>query len=433
MGVTRVQIGIQHTNDRILTRIKRRCTAADSIRAMKLLRDNGFKVDVHLMPDLPKPFTAKFEEENFARLNTKGLHYTKDDIDWSFDSIGEDERMFNEVFRTEAYQPDQVKIYPCEVMDWTGIKKSFENGTYVPYGSIDPDQESNPLIEMLIRIKSDFPEHIRINRLIRDIPEEYVLGGIKDANGRQRIEQMMRKKGLKCKCMRCREIKKAKINPDEVTLKINKFRAGGGDEYFLQYVTKDNQLVGFLRLRISPDSGTHTTYMRDGSVHEKKVIFPELVNVAMIRELHVYGEAVQVNRDVAGTEAPRSQQHVGYGTRLLRNAFILAKKLGYEKMSVISGEGVKPYYRRFGFYDGKNYLLKDLTEEITEMYVQEYDMDQFIETEPKIITGTGTGTGTDTGTETEDHTKLNEITIISLLIIVMVFIAILIEFIHSLI
>lgn len=392
MGVTRVQLGIQHTNDRLLTRIQRRCTADDGIRAIKALKDNGFKVDIHIMPDLPKPFTDSFVIDNRSKLNSANLIFTKDDIDWSFDSVGEDRKMFEEIFHSDRYVPDQVKIYPCEVMDWTDIKKDFEEGTHVPYGTITPDQKTNPLIELLISAKADFPEECRINRLVRDIPEGYVLGGIKDAGGRQRIERMMKDRGLKCNCMRCREIKKKKVNPDDVALKITHFKASGGDEYFLQYVTAKNELVGFLRLRVSDDAGQHVTYRRDGSIRKKTVTFQEVVGVAMIRELHVYGEAVEVNRNKkpsvptqdAGADPDvsaaftRSQQHAGFGTRLLRNAFILSKLLGYKKMSVISGEGVKPYYRRFGFRDGQHFLLKDLLEENTDAYDADFTMEQII-------------------------------------------------------
>jgi hypothetical protein len=243
--------------------------------------------------------------------------------------------------------------------------------------TIKSDQVSNPLIELLIQLKSIFPEECRINRLIRDIPEEYVLGGIKDAGGRQRIERMMKLRGLKCSCMRCREIKKVKVNPADVRLKITKFKASGGDEYFLQYVTVTNDLVGFLRLRVSPDSGKCTTYRRDGSVHEVKTIFPELVDCAMIRELHVYGEAVAVNRSKESSTI-RSQQHAGYGAKLLHNAFILAKTLGKNKMSVIPGEGVKAYYRRYGFVDGKHFLFKNMLDFNVSDYVADFTMDQII-------------------------------------------------------
>jgi histone acetyltransferase (RNA polymerase elongator complex component) len=433
MGTTRVQLGIQHTNDRILRRIQRRCTADDGIRAIKMLKDQGFKVDIHLMPDLPKPFTFDFEEKNKTRMNDPQLQYTVDDIDQTFESVTEDRLMFEEVFHSDRYQPDQVKIYPCEVMDWTDIKKDFENGIHVPYGTIKENQTTNELIELLISVKTDFPEECRINRLIRDIPESYILGGMNDPGGRQRIERMMKQRGVECKCIRCREIKKKKINHDDVRLKITHFTASGGDEYFLQYVVQTtNELIGFLRLRVSSDSG----YIVDKNQLKRKLVFDELVGAAMIRELHVYGETVQVSvnqnqhkckdenikkqsdqkqsdhepsdrepsdrepsdrepsdrepsdrepsdrepsdrepsdrepsdrepsdrepSDREPSDRERSKQHQGYGTRLINNALALAQSLGFDKITVISGEGVKPYYRRFGFVDGRYFLSKNL-------------------------------------------------------------------------
>ena len=356
MGVTRVQLGIQHTNDRLLTRIQRKCKAIHGINAIKMLKDCGFKVDIHLMPDLPKPFLPEFEKNNKLLLNSDKLRFTKDDIDWLFDSIGEDLKMFNIVFYSGEYMPDQVKIYPCEVTDWTGIKTDFENGSHIPYGTRNTEGTENPLFELLIYVKSNFPEYCRINRLVRDIPEGYILAGTSDTNGRQMIENLMKQRGLKCSCIRCREIKKKKVDISKTSLKISKYRASGGDEYFLQYVTDADELIGFLRLRISDNAG----------MIKNCIAFQELVNTAMIRELHVYGEVVQVNRTGQTISEPTifepvlSQQHTGFGTRLMQNAIYLAHTLGYKKISVISGEGVKPYYKRFGFYDGEYFMLKNI-------------------------------------------------------------------------
>lgn len=353
IGCTRVQLGIQHTNDRILTRIKRRCTANDGIRAIKNLKNAGFKVDIHLMPDLPKPFTEEFVKKNIHRLNSKQLIYEVSDIDWSFDSINADNIMMNTVFHGTEYCPDQVKIYPCEVMDWTEIKNDFDKGCHVPYGTNDEKASSNPLIELLINVKSNFPQYCRINRVIRDIPDNYVLGGFKDSGGRQRIERIMNSRGLTCKCIRCREIKKQKIILP-LHLDTIHYKASDGDEYFLQYVTDDNKLIGFLRLRISNDSGIFTNKKRTN------VVFDELTDCAMIRELHVYGETVNVSNK--NTNSDRSQQHTGIGKKLVADACNLARTHGYHKISVISGVGVKPYYRKLGFYDGMYFLLKDIYE-----------------------------------------------------------------------
>lgn len=375
MGVTRIQLGIQHTNDRMLERVQRQCSSKTSIDSIKLLKDSGFKVDMHLMPDLPKPFTKEFMKKH---PNTRNIEITKDDIDWSWDSVGEDLKMFNEIFHKTSYCPDQVKIYPCAVMDYTKIKDDFDKGLHVPYGTLNTNfkhnpkmdflkNEDNPLIELLINVKSRIPPYVRINRLIRDIPSSYILGGISDTSGRQRIEKVMKNRHKKCNCIRCREIKKKKVNQDDVKLEILQYTASDGFEYFFQYVTKDDELVAFLRLRLSKSAG----------YYNGKIIINELVNTALIRELHVYGETVQVNRVSEATirsdnksNVDRTQQHVGYGSKLLNHAFAFAFLKDYKRISVISGEGVKPYYRRFGFYDGEYYLIKDLND------IKMYDLPQ---------------------------------------------------------
>jgi len=370
-GVTRIQLGIQHTNNRVLNRVQRACSALTSIYAIELLKNCGFKVDIHLMPDLPKPFTKDFEEKNIRKLTSHqqvDLTFGKDDIDWKFDMVKEDQYMFDETFHTDRYAPDQVKIYPCEVMDWTGIKDDFERGLHTPYGDIKKDQKTNPLIELLINTKSKIPNSVRINRLIRDIPESYILGGISDMGGRQRIEKMMKDKGLKCGCIRCREIKKKKIDINKTKIRITRYNASGGHEYFLEYITDNNELIGFLRLRISSNTGYHLNRQtpKDGqhnifdetNIKNKNIVFEELIGRATIRELHVYGDALKVNNN---DNKVNSQQHLGFGTRLLHHAFVLADSLGYNKLSVIPGEGVKQYYMKFGFYNGKYFMLKETT------------------------------------------------------------------------
>jgi GNAT superfamily N-acetyltransferase len=143
-----------------------------------------------------------------------------------------------------------------------------------------------------------------------------------------------------------------------------------------QYITDNDEIVGFLRLRTSNDSGKFVIHKKDGSIKEKITVFDELVNTAMIRELHVYGEAINVNRCVkSDKKSDRTQQHIGFGRRLLNNALCLAKSLGYSRISVISGVGVKPYYRRAGFNDGKYFLLRNID---LNKFSPEFTIDQII-------------------------------------------------------
>ena len=343
MGVTRVQIGIQHTNDRILRRINRRCSTYNTIKAIKLLKDCGFKVDIHIMPNLPKPLkegVSHFKEQ-----------FEKEDIDQDVDMIQEDTIMFDKFLFDPDFSADQWKIYPCEVVPWTRLKDEYERGVYLPYAEQE-GREMNGLHDLLMDVKSKVPIWVRLNRVIRDIPTEYILGGPKDVSMRQLLETEMKKRGLKCKCIRCREVKKQEIDPNTAELFVTKYEASEGDEYFITFETPDREtLFGFLRLRLSHMAGKYMAGKRE------QIIFEELLGCAMIRELHVYGQTTAVNRkDDHGKEGIH-HQHVGFGTMMVNKAFEIAKCNGYEKISVISGEGVKPYYERFGFKDGKDFMI----------------------------------------------------------------------------
>lgn len=363
MGCTRVQLGIQHTDDRVLRRIRRNCTSAQSILAIKLLKDFCFKVDIHLMPDLPKPYTESFEKDNHLMLNSKKLVVGKESIDWNYDMVDADKRMFDMVINHPDWQADQWKIYPCTIVPWTKLKDEYDKGLHIPYGSDASDgPKINPtsqLIQLLISVMSRVNPWVRVNRVIRDIPEDYIFGGIKNMGARQLIENEMKRLGLVSSCKRYREIRRTKINQDDVHQDLYKYDASGGVEYDLQFNTNTNQLVGFLRLRFTDNAGAVVD--RNG---KKKVYMENLYGCALIRELHVYGEAVAVNREIKNNKCV-SQQHNGYGTLLINRACQLAVDNGYKKIAVISGEGVRNYYSRFGFVDSDGVdrtMIKDLTE-----------------------------------------------------------------------
>lgn len=351
-GVTRVQLGIQHTDDRVLTRVNRGCGSKDSIRAILNLKRSGFKIDIHLMPDLPLPYTLEFETANKYRLKSSNLEITHNDIDWDFDMIRADKLMFDEVFHDESYCPDQVKIYPFQVMDWTALKDEHARGLHISYGEIQDNPKDNELIKTLIDVKNRIPKYIRINRLKRDIPDSYSLGGITDSHGREYIHKLMKEYGLKCKCIRCNEISNQQIDTDLVRLEVYKYRASEADEYFISYMFKD-KIIGFCRLRLDEKAG----YFVDAK-NRLKLVFPELENCAMIRELHVYGEAIKVGQK----NKARSQQSVGFGTKLVQKAILIAKENNFKKISVIPGEGVKQYYyNKFGFESNGSYMTLDIT------------------------------------------------------------------------
>jgi ELP3 family radical SAM enzyme/protein acetyltransferase len=302
-GCTRVQIGVQHTDNQILRKINRGHDVESVYRAIKLMKDNGFKVDIHLMPNLPDATVEK------------------------------DSQMFDTVLYDERLQADQWKIYPCSVVPWTVIKKWYETGKYKPYS----DEE---VFELIKSVKIKVHPWIRMNRVIRDIPSTYITGGCNTPNMHQYLLDDLAKCGLSCKCIRCREIKNNKIL-FEPTLVVRQYAASGGVEYFISYETPDKKYIyGFIRLRIPSETSE---------------VIDTLKGCALIRELHVYGVLQRV-----GTRDGKAVQHKGLGRNLLWYAMLYSLYNGYFKLAVISGVGVRNYYRKFGFLDSETYLVKDM-------------------------------------------------------------------------
>ena len=296
-GCTRIQLGVQHIDDKILKKINRRCYLKDILRALQLLKDACFKIDIHLMPDLPG-------------ATPQG------DID-----------MFKEIICNENLQVDQWKIYPCQTTPWTVIEKWYQEGSYKPYGF-------EPLVDVLVEAKSIVHPWIRLNRVIRDIPTEYVLGGACCTNLRQLIERRLHMRGKKCRCTRHREVKdnaSALKTLPEAELVRRDYVGQNALEIFLSFESCDREvLFGFLRLRLS--------------CHPQGVAFPELKNAAMIRELHVYGRIVRSDQ-----KSSEKVQHIGFGKRLLAKAEEISAEMGFQKIAVISGVGVRSYYKERGY------------------------------------------------------------------------------------
>jgi histone acetyltransferase (RNA polymerase elongator complex component) len=375
LGTTRVQLGVQHTDDGILKKINRQCKTWRTIAAIKMLKDCCFKVDIHLMPDLP---SSSYEL---------------------------DMQMFCRVLETEDFQVDQWKIYPCMTVPWTKIKEWYDAGEYEPYAEsvqklrvkkhihvqynsnaffalfwsfihwflltvfkYDNNYEwkdTNPLFELIMEVKSRVHPWIRLNRVIRDIPDEYMVNIDKIdcagfSNMRQWMQAEMKKRGLECKCIRCREVKGKITDLSNSELVVRSYKASGGDEYFISYEdVGEDILYGFLRLRLSDMAGQR---MKGSHNHVKKeVIFPELVGSALIRELHVYGAVTEVTENKSTTSNHKSNaQHVGFGTKLLAEAERISIENGYNKISVISGVGVRDYYRKKGYVDDQSFLNKKI-------------------------------------------------------------------------
>lgn len=299
-GCTRVQLGMQHTNNDILKKINRGHTIETTINAIRLLKKNAFKVDIHIMPNLPGT------------------------------TIKEDNDMFEKLLYNEDYQADQWKIYPCAVTPYTKIEKWYNEGLYEPYS------EEN-LFELIKNVKLRVPEYIRLNRIIRDISSEDVLGGYENTNMRQLLQFDMKKNHWKCRCIRCREIKNGIIN--DYNMRIDKYRASKGIEYFISLNNQDNKLIGFLRLRINDTQQNTLDILKYSGI---------------IRELHIYGKVSKV-----GTSTKIYSQHKGFGKMLLDKAEeITRKQHNLYKTVIISGVGVRGYYEKHGYKLEDTYMIK---------------------------------------------------------------------------
>ncbi|MFA5047426.1 MAG: tRNA uridine(34) 5-carboxymethylaminomethyl modification radical SAM/GNAT enzyme Elp3 [Patescibacteria group bacterium] len=307
-GCTRVELGIQHTDNQILKISQRGHTAEQSIKAIRLLKEAGLKINYHLMLNLPGSTPAQ------------------------------DLVMFKKIYSNIDYRPDMVKIYPCVVNKNAKLYRLWQQGRYKPY-------TDRQLLALLIKIKKITPPWVRITRLIRDIPEESIVAGNKITNLRQLISQQAEEEGWTCRCIRCREAghqesSKFKIQSLKINFKLIKYEASCGTEYFLSYESLDQKILyAFLRLRINDEPA--------------KNFIAELKNCALIRELHTYGQ-------LTGLGKKGEVQHLGLGKKLLREAEKITKNLKLNKIAVISGIGVRRYYEKFGYRLEGDYMIKSI-------------------------------------------------------------------------
>jgi len=302
LGCTRVELGVQSIYDPILKLNKRGHSVKQTIEATKLLKQAGFKVMYHLMPNLPGSNPAK------------------------------DLKMFKELFSNQTFRPDLLKIYPCVVTKDSVLYRWYRQGKFKPYSD-------KQLKGLLIKIKQLVPPYVRITRLVRDIPAESIIAGNKITNLRQLIANDF--KG--CKCIRCREAghqKNMEYKTWNMKLKIRKYKASDGTEYFLSYESKDQKILyAFLRLRINNKP--------------QNSFISELKDAAIIRELHTYGELAPLGQ--AG-----KVQHLGLGKKLLAWAETIVKKQKVKKIAIISGIGVRQYYEKLGYRPEGTYMIKNI-------------------------------------------------------------------------
>ncbi|MFH1508896.1 MAG: tRNA uridine(34) 5-carboxymethylaminomethyl modification radical SAM/GNAT enzyme Elp3 [bacterium] len=306
VGCTRMQLGIQVLDDKILKNIKRGHTIEDSITATRRLRENGFKIDYHVMQNLPGS-TPKIDQQTIQRI-----------------------------FSDAEFKPDQLKIYPTIVNKYAPLYKLWKSGKYKPYSH-------GKLFDLLIELKKLVPYYCRINRLIRDFPMESISAGNNITNLREMLQQKMKKENVKCKCIRCREATNRTSNTNKAKLFVQKYSAGRGKEYFISYESIDRSIIfGFARLRLNSK--------------RNKPLFPEIQDAALLRELHVYGQVIRHD-----DKKSKRIQHRGLGLKLMQKSEVIAKKEGIKKMAVISGIGVREYYKnKLGYKLEGTYMTKEL-------------------------------------------------------------------------
>jgi elongator complex protein 3 len=300
-GVTKVELGVQHVDDDILRYNRRGCTVADTVEANTLLRDAGMKVGFHMMPNLPGS------------------------------GMESDRQMFETIFADPRFRPDFLKIYPTLVTPGSEIEEHWKQGKYFPYAEDD-------LVDLVAYAKSLIPEYTRLQRIQRDIPAKLIVAGSKHSNFRQLAKNRLVQSGKHCRCIRCREIGRLP-SLAESSIQVLEYAACGGTEHFISAVS-DDSLIGFARLRFPS-----LTYR------------PELENAALLRELHVYGSLVPVGKDAESEE----WQHRNFGKELLVRAEEIARGAGFRNLAIMSGIGVRPYYRRQGYERRGPYMSKELS------------------------------------------------------------------------
>jgi elongator complex protein 3 len=307
LGCTRIELGVQSVFPKSLELIERGHTVGDSIKSIKTLKDLGFKLNFHYMPGLPK---ISLEKDLLGML---------------------------ELFANEDYKPDMLKIYPCMVVKGTKLYDLWKNKKYKP-------MTTKEAAALIAEFKQYVPRYCRIMRVQRDIPTFMTEAGVDRTNLRQYIDEFMKKHDIKCDCIRCREAgiklrdNKIKILKRNIHLVVDNYKASDGTEFFISFEDlKNDILFGFCRVRVP------SQYLRK-----------EITNdCILVRELHVYGETTELGQKGL-------VQHKGMGRALLREAERIAKMYWKKRVVVISGIGVRPYYKKLGYKREGPYMVKRL-------------------------------------------------------------------------
>lgn len=303
LGCTKVQIGFQSLDDTVLKLNKRGHTVAATRRAVKLLRQAGFKIHAHWMPNL------------------YGSTPETDIADYKL------------MFDDPDFRPDELKIYPCSLIESAELMQRYQDGSWRPY-------THDQLLHVLTECFRLTPEYCRLTRVIRDIPSTDIVAGNQMTNFRQIVEQELERRGERSGDIRSREIRFHQVAPDALSLDELWYTTSCSHEAFLQFITPERRIAGFLRLSLPTEAP----------------ITDELTDAAMIREVHVYGQSLEI-----GEASPGRAQHSGLGKQLIERAVEIARERGYRRLAVISAVGTREYYRKRGFEDGLLYQARPLS------------------------------------------------------------------------
>ncbi len=302
-GCTRVELGVQCLDDRIYKKVNRGHKLKDVVKATLMLKAAGFKIGYHMMLGLPGSTLKK------------------------------DLQMFKTLFKDERFKPDQLKIYPCQVIKGANLEQVYRKGRYKPY-------TQNKILELIIKIMQIVPNYCRIMRIMREIPPEFLVAGTTRIDLRKDIESEIKKRKIKIQEIRFREIgfefrdklPKESIN-QELKLKVTKYKASCGEEYFLEIINKNNILFGLCRLRIEKNR-----------------------NFAIIRELHIYGQSLPIGMKGRNIMS----QHKGLGRKLVLEAEKIVQEKNIKELLVIAGVGVRQYFYNLGYSLKEDYVSKEL-------------------------------------------------------------------------
>ncbi|MCD8506729.1 tRNA uridine(34) 5-carboxymethylaminomethyl modification radical SAM/GNAT enzyme Elp3 [Candidatus Woesebacteria bacterium] len=304
LGATKTQIGFQSLNDEVLEKNKRGHDVAATRRAVAMLRQAGFKIHAHWMPNLYGS-NPEMDREEYGVL-----------------------------FSDPDFKPDELKIYPCALIPSAELMQYHERGEWYSYSE-------ETLNELLAYCLTHTPEWARLTRVVRDIPSTETVDTHIKTNQRQLVQNALQKQGSadKMQDIRAREIRR-QTPTEPITLKVTEYDTAVSKEHFIQFVDAQNRILGFCRLSLPTTSNT----------------FAELQDAAIIRELHVYGLTEKV-----GQSGHSQAQHLGLGKQLLEKAESIARAANFERIAVISAIGTRGYYAKRGYSLRELYQHKNLT------------------------------------------------------------------------